>query len=339
MLVLAGDVGGTNARLALVEVAAGRAVLRARAQVAVAEQAGLEGPVSSFLGVHLGGAPAPRACIGVAGTIIGRAARVAGVNMPWTVDAEALERACGLPAVSLINDFHAAARGVELLGPQDVEPVGSLEGRPPEPGHPVAILGAGTGLGQAFNLTLPGGRRLIVPTEGGHRDFAPCDPLQDRLLVWLRGRHGRVSTERVLSGPGLVATYRFLVEAEGRPPCPQVEAVAPAEQGPAITRQALGDGHDGGHPTCVAALEVFVDVYGAEAGNVALTVLATGGVYLAGGIAPTVLTRPDLAARFRRAFDAKGRLRDLLDAIPVWVITNPDLGLLGAAAEAALPPG
>ncbi|MCO5172362.1 MAG: glucokinase [Planctomycetes bacterium] len=333
MLVLAGDVGGTNARLALIDVDGDRATLRARAQVAVAEQAGLEGPVASFLAVHLGGAPAPRACIGVAGTIIGRAASVAGVNMPWTVDAEALERACGLPRVGLINDFYAAARGVELLGPEDVQPVGPSEGRHAEPGHPVAILGAGTGLGQAFSLALPDDRRLIVPTEGGHRDFAPCDPLQDRLLVWLRQRHGRVSTERVLSGPGLVATYRFLVDAEGRPACPEVEGAAPAEQGPRITARALG-GAGAGHPTCVAALETFVDVYGAEAGNVALTVLATGGVYLAGGIAPSILTRPDLAERFRRAFDAKGRLRDLLDRIPVWVITNPDLGLLGAAREA-----
>ncbi|MBX3465750.1 MAG: glucokinase [Planctomycetes bacterium] len=331
MLVLAGDVGGTNARLALVEVAAGRAVLRARAQVAVAEQAGLEGPVSSFLGVHLGGAPAPRACIGVAGTIIGRAASVAGVNMPWTVDAEALERACGLPRVDLINDFHAAARGIELLGPADVLPIGGGEvGRPGEPGHPQAILGAGTGLGQAFILPLPDGRRVIVPTEGGHRDFAPRNPLEDRLLAWLRGHYGRVSTERVLSGPGLVSIYRFLVDAEQLPACEPVEAVAPAEQGPVITAMA------GSHPACMIALDVFVDVYGAEAGNVALTVLATGGVYLAGGIAPTVLAQPASATRFRRTFEDKGRLRGLLETIPVRVITNPDLGLLGAAREATL---
>lgn len=337
MRVLAGDVGGTNARLALVEVEGCRATLRARAQVAVAEQSGLEAPVAAFLAAHaVAGAP-PRACIGIAGTIVGRAARVAGVNMPWTVDAEALERACGLPHVDLINDFHAAARGVELLGPADVhaippsDPAGVIE---PAQGQPMAILGAGTGLGQAFMLPLADGTRRIVPTEGGHRDFAPCDPLQDRLLAWLRTKHGRVSTERVLSGPGLVATYRFLVESEGMPPCPEVDAATGAAQGPEITERGLASAH----PTCVKALETFVDVYGAEAGNVALTVLATGGVYLAGGIAPRVLTRPDMTARFRRAFDAKGRFRDLLDSIPVYVVTNPDLALLGAACEAAQRP-
>jgi glucokinase len=336
MRVLAADVGGTNARLALVDVevvGAGDGALRAativaRTQVAVAEQAGLDGPVSSFLAVHVGGGPAPRACIGIAGTVIGRAARVAGVNMPWTVDAVALERTCGLPRVDLINDFHAAARGTELLAPADLHALGDGA---PLPRSPVAVIGAGTGLGQAFTLPAAGGRRAIVPTEGGHRDFAPRSPLQDRLLAWLRERHGRVSTERVLSGPGLVNIYTFLVEAERRPACEDVAAAQGADQGPAITRRALE-----GHPTCRDALETFVDVYGAEAGNMALTVLATGGVYVAGGIAPVVLTRPELGARFRAAFEDKGRFREFLASIPVWVVKNHDLGLLGAAAEAAL---
>lgn len=337
MLVVAGDVGGTNARLALVEVDGGRATLRARVQVAVAEQAGLEAPLSAFLAAHLHGGPPPRACVGVAGTIVGRAARVAGVNMPWTVDAAALERACGLPRVDLINDFHAAARGVELLGPGDVHAIPPRDPatvRAAPPGQPQAILGAGTGLGQAFMLPLPDGRRRVVPSEGGHRDFAPRDALQDRLLGWLRREHGHVSTERVLSGPGLVATYRFLVQAEGMPASAEVDAAVGAAQAPEITERALA----GAHPTCVKALELFVDVYGAEAGDVALTVLATGGVFLAGGIAPRVLTRPDQTARFRRAFDDKGRFRDLLDGIPVHVVTNPDLALLGAACEAARTP-
>lgn len=330
MRVLAGDVGGTNARLALVDVAGRAGRLVARTQVPVAEHGGLEAPLAAFLAAHLpAGAPRPQACIGIAGTIIGRAARVAGVNMPWTVDADALERACGLPHVELINDFHAAARGVELLGPGDRHPLGggaALEGQPQ------AVIGAGTGLGQAFVLPLDDGRRRIVATEGGHRDFAPRDPLQDRLLQFLRTKHERVSTERVLSGPGLVNIYRFLVDAERLPACPAVEAVPAAEQGPRVTEAALA----GTDATCARALEVFVDVYGAEAGNVALTVLATGGLFLAGGIAPQVLTRPEPAARFRRAFEDKGRFRDLLASVPVWVVTNPDLGLLGAAAEAVL---
>lgn len=328
MRVLAADVGGTNARLALVDVTPGQARLVARVQVAVAEQEGLERPVCDFLDAHLRDQPRPPACIAIAGTVIARAAKVAGVNMPWTVDAERLERACGLPRVDLINDFHAAARGVELLQPSDLTPLG---GGAPLQGQPIAVIGAGTGLGQAFVLPLEDGRRRIVSSEGGHRDFAPRTPLQDRLLAWLRGQHGRVSTERVLSGPGLVATYRFLVEVERLPACAAVDALEGAEVGPQITKEALA----ATHPTCALALETFVDVYGAEAGNVALTVLATGGVYLAGGIAPSVLTRPDMTARFRAAFDDKGRFKDFLDDIPVWVIKNPDLGLLGAAAVAA----
>jgi glucokinase len=178
-------------------------------------------------------------------------------------------------------------------------------------------------------IPLADGRRRIVATEGGHRDFAPHDALQDRLLQFLRTKHGRVSTERVLSGPGLVNIYRFLVDAERLPACAAVEAAS--EPAPRITEQALA----GAHPTCVKALDVFVDVYGAEAGNVALTVLATGGLFLAGGIAPQVLTLPGPAARFRRAFEDKGRFKDFLAGVPVWVVTNKDLGLLGAAAEAA----
>jgi glucokinase len=294
-------------------------------------------PLGAFLAAHAGGAPPARACIGIAGTIVGRAARVAGVNMPWSVDADALERACGLPRVDLVNDFYAAARGVELMGPGDLhaippsDPAGSLEALP---GQPRAILGAGTGLGQALIVPVDPGGWKVVPSEGGHRDFAARTALEDRLLAWLRASYGHVSTERVLSGPGLVNIYRFLVEVEGMPACAEVDAATGAGQGPEITERGLASAH----PTCARALETFVDVYGAEAGNVALTVLATGGVYLAGGIAPRVLTRAETAARFRRAFDDKGRFRDLLDSIPVYVITNPDLALLGAACEAALRP-
>lgn len=335
MRVLAADVGGTNARLALVDVEGDRAVVRARQQVAVAEHTGLAEPVAAFLAAHAGAAPPERACVGVAGTIVGRAAKVAGVNMPWSVDADVLERTCGLPRVDLVNDFYAAARGIELLSPADLHPIppsdpaGSLEALP---GQPRAILGAGTGLGQAFLVPAAGGGWQVVPSEGGHRDFAPRDVREDRLLAWLRARFGRVSTERVLSGPGLVNIYRFLVEVEGMPACAEVDQATGPGQGPEITERGLARTH----PTCVTALEMFVDAYGAEAGNVALTVIATGGVYLAGGIAPRVLVHEDTCARFRRVFDDKGRFRDLLDSIPVYVITNPDLALLGAAREAAL---
>lgn len=326
MRVLAGDIGGTNARLALVDVDGGAARVVAKERVAVAEQEGIEAPIRAFLARH--GGVRPATCLGVAGTIVGRHAEVAGVNMPWRVDAAAVEAACGLPRVELINDFHAAARGVELLAPGDLCALG---GGAPRPGTPRAILGAGTGLGQAFMVPLADGGWRIVSSEGGHRDFGPRTPVQDRLLAALRAQHGRVSTERVLSGPGLVATYRFLVGSEKRPACPAVEAAPATEVGRTISTLGV----EAQDPTCQAALDLFLDVYGAEAGNVALTVVATGGIFIAGGIAPDVLTRPGPGAAFRRSFEDKGRFADLLRSIPVWVVTSPDLGLLGAAAEAS----
>ena len=168
----------------------------------------------------------------------------------------------------------------------------------------------------------------MVSSEGGHRDFAPTDELQGRLLTWLRARHGRVSTERVLSGPGLGAIYAFLVEAEGRPACAAVASLEEAARPPAILAGAGSD------PTCAAAVGLLTDVYGAEAGNLALTVLARGGVFLAGGMAPELLRDEGRAERFRRAFRAKGRFEDLLTSYAVRVVDDPDLGLLGAAAEA-----
>jgi glucokinase len=315
MKVLAGDVGGTNLRLAWVEVLPEEParVLAART-VLVEEHPDLAPAAAAFLET-LPERPR-RACLGVAGTITGRV--LEGVNLPWRIDADALEAELGLERLDLINDFHAAARGVEVLGEAGFR---QLAGQAPDPQAPIAILGAGTGLGQAF--LIPGeGTRLVVPTEGGHRDFAPTSPEQDRLLVYLRERFGRVSTERVLSGPGLSSIYSFLVEAEGREPCAAVEE---AGRDPAAVSGSE-------HPTASSALDLFVDVYGAEAGNLGLTVLARGGVYLAGGIAPRIV-HGARAERFVGAFVAKGRFADYMSELPLRLITEPDLGLLGAARE------
>lgn len=338
MRVLAGDVGGTNLRLALVDVPGGasRPVVVDRLRVSVDEQAGVEAPIRELLGKH--GGIRPPTCIGVAGPIAGGQAQLTGVNMPWTIDARRVSAAVGLPRMTLVNDFHAAARGVEALGPEDLRWIGArgaASALPAGPG-PRAILGAGSGLGQAAMVPAPStaasgaGRWTIVSSEGGHRDFGPRNPLEDRLLVHLRSQHGRVSTERVLSGPGLVAIYRFLV-AEGHPSSAEVEAAEGAAVAPVVSSL----GRAGTHPTCARALAAFVDVYGSEAGNVALTYVATGGVYVAGGIAPDLLVHAPQAAAFRAAFDGKGRFSDLLSRVPVAVVTTQDLGLLGAALEAA----
>ena len=172
-----------------------------------------------------------------------------------------------------------------------------------------------------------------MPTEGGHRGFAPRTEQQDRLLRRLRREHGRVSTERVLSGPGLVALHAFLVEDEGLPRSPEVDAAPPAGRAPVISRRGL----TGDDPACAAALALFVDIYGAEAGDLALSVVAAGGVWVAGGIAPDLLVVPAHAAAFRRAFEDKGRFAAFLREVPVRVVTSPDLGLLGAALESWPP--
>ena len=323
MKVLAGDVGGTNLRLAWVEARPGQPARILESETVLVEDHPDLGPAARAFLERLPERPV-RACLGVAGTITGRV--LEGVNLPWTIDADALEVELGLERLDLINDFHAAARGVEALGPEGQI---HLSGQEPDPQAPIGILGAGTGLGQAFLIPQPGSEpvsRLVVSTEAGHRDFAPCNPLQDRLLIYLRDYFvGRVSTERVLSGPGLSSIYSFLVDAEGRPPCPAVEAAD--RRPPAVTASE--------HPTAGAALDLFVDVYGAEAGNLGLTVLARGGVYLAGGIAPRIV-HGLRAERLARAFVQKGRFSEYLQKLPLRLITDPDLGLLGAAQEALL---
>lgn len=312
MIVFACDVGGTNARLSLVELG-GQPRVVAREVVHVAAHPGLLEPLRAFLATH--DASPARGCVALAGTVQDPR-RVQGLNLPWAVDAEELERECGFQRVRLINDFEAAARGIDALGPGDLL---LLQGQP-DPAARRAVLGAGTGLGQAFLLPGRDGPH-VVSTEGGHRDFAPTSAEQDRLLAHLRGIHGRVSTERVLSGPGLAAIYGFLL-AEGHPACPSVD---PARDRPAAVASSA-------HPTCQRAVDLFVEVYGSEAGNVALTVLATGGVFLAGGIAPKLFgDAPQRQARLRECFAAKGRFRALLEGLPLAIVTQPNLGLLGAA--------
>lgn len=327
MLVLAGDIGGTNLRLALARSEGGRAAFVAQGIVRVADQPDLGSAVNAFLAAHPGARPGV-ACLGVAGTVSDGGARVKGVNLPWEIEARALERASGIPRVVLVNDFHAAARGVEQLREGDwVE----LNPGTPREGAPIAVLGAGTGLGEAFLVPGPRGR-IVLPTEGGHRDFSPKSPLQDRLLAALREKHrGRVSTERVLSGPGLLSIYEFLRDREGMADDPEVLAAwgTPAA-GQAISTRGLRRAH----PTSAAALDLFVDVYGSEAGDVVLTLLALGGVYLAGGIAPDVLVEEEPVRRFNRAYRDKGRLSPLVAATPVRLVVHPQLGLLGAAGEA-----
>ena len=243
-------------------------------------------------------------------------------NLPWELDEGELQTSTGIPRVILLNDFVGLALGVADLPASGL--VTLKRGNIVKHGTK-AIVGAGTGLGEAI-LVWDGAAYVPVASEAGHADFAPQGALQRALSEQLEAELGHVSVERVLSGPGLARIYGFLV-GEGMPASTEVETTT-GEQDPSeiISRLALSRLH----PTCEQALDVFVRIYGAEAGNLALRCLPFGGLYLAGGIAPKI-TDALRAGGFLAAFLAKGRLQGLLESVPVHVVTDPDTPLRGAA--------
>lgn len=322
MKLLAGDVGGTKTILALHE---GGALLR-REVYPSARYASLQALVKEFLGAGAHGIG--RACFGVAGPVSAEKCRA--TNLPWLIDARALEEALEIPRVALVNDFYALSIGIGELSESDLA---TLNDVPADPHGPWVVLGAGTGLGQAVLHEGAGGRREVLSSEGGHTDFGPRNELEIELLRFMLRRHDHVSYERLVSGPGLVAVYEFLRE---RGPAKESQAVREALEadpaGAAAVVSTFGlEGRDG---LCAQALDLFCSIYGAEAGNLALKVVARGGVYVAGGIAPKILKKLQEGA-FMKAFLDKGRLRHVLEATPVRVVLNPEVGLLGAAAIAA----
>ena len=336
MTILVGDVGGTNARFAVVSAHDGALELIAEETLPSGKFPGLEDALAVFIERCPAARTVERACFGLAGPI--RGDRCETTNLPWVVEGAELARTLGLDglgahggagAVELLNDVEAAAWGLVVIGPNGVRPL--AEGRPRAGGNR-ALVAPGTGLGAAV-LFRQGGRYHPFATEGGHTDFAPADELQVELWRYLHRRHGHVSWERVVSGPGLVAIYRFFLERAGeRTPAWLAHEEAEGDAAAAITAQAHGE--DGACELCARTLELFFRLLGAEAGNLALSMLATGGVYLAGGIVSKLL--PELAASgFLDAFNAKGRLRPLLEEIPVRVVVDDRLALWGAAAHAA----
>ncbi|HTG80826.1 MAG TPA: glucokinase [Geobacteraceae bacterium] len=318
MLILAGDIGGTSTRLAYFDTAGDRMALLAEGLYPSREAANLEEIAGRFVAEH--GLAAERACFGIAGPV--RKGRVTTPNLPWSVDAAELGRALGIPEVLLINDLEANAHGIDLLGTEDFA---VLNQGIADPTGTIAVVSAGTGLGEAVAYW-DGGAHRPLPGEGGHADFAPRTELEAELLLYLRSKHGRVSTERVVSGPGLCNIYRFLIDVRHHPETPAVaEEMRRGDPAAAITRAAM----TGECPLCGEVLDLFVSLYGAEAGNVALRSLTTGGVYLGGGIAPKIIERLK-GPGFMLAFTAKGRLSPLLETIPVRVILNDRTALLGA---------
>lgn len=327
MQILAGDIGGTKTHLALFvdERPHGGGLRELRGErLPSAAFADLGEAIRAFL--REGEARAvTAAAFGIAGPVVGDTCRT--TNLPWAIDGAALARDLALPRVRLLNDFHALALGLDLLGPGDLE---ILQEGDVDPRGPRAVIGAGTGLGEAIVVPTASGPRVLA-TEGGHTDFAPRDDLEIGLLRHLIARHGHVSWERVVSGPGLATLLDYLVAAGHTDLAADTRARLASEDPGAVIGELALSGTD---PACVLAVDRFLALYGAEAGNLALKVLPTGGLFVAGGIAPRLLPRLRAGA-FIAALRDKGRMSHLLDRIRVAVVREPRVGLLGAARAAA----
>jgi len=323
-MILAGDIGGTNARLAYFQPQNGHLRLISERVFPSREHSELGEIVTQFL--HDSGTHPEAACFGIAGPV--RNGRVETSNLPWVIEQSRLAKQIELPATLLINDLEASAWGIGALCAADLVPLNQVSG--PAIGNQ-AVIAPGTGLGEA-GLFWDGSRHHVFACEGGHTDFAPQGDLQIELLRFLKARFGHVSYERVLSGPGLVNVYEFLRDAGCGKESSALAAEMQKKDPAAVISGAALDGTD---PLAEKALDIFIAVYGAEASNLALKTMATGGLFLAGGISPKIL--PKLKGPlFIEAFVNKGRLRPLVESIPVQVVTNEKAGLLGAARCAAV---
>jgi glucokinase len=323
-MLLAGDIGGTKTNLAVFSPEAGPRAPLAEAIFSSTDYPSLEAVAREFLAqVDL---DVERASFGVAGPVVAGRARV--TNLPWVIDEAQLREALGLSSVRLLNDLESIANAIPFLEPADLH---TLNEGQPEPGGAMAVIAPGTGLGEAY-LTWDGAHYRAHASEGGHAGFAPANSLEVNLLRYLQGRFEHVSCERVCSGIGIPNIYAFLKDGGSylEPDWLAEQLVASDDPTPVIVNAALD--REEACEICIAALDTFVSILGAEAGNLALKVLSTGGVYLGGGIPPRIL--PVLEqGRFMEAFCDKGRMSDLLARMPVLVILNPKVALLGAACH------
>ncbi len=312
--LLAGDIGGTKTLLRI-DTESGMF----RKSYPSAGYGGLAEMLDEFL-LEAGTREIGAACFALAGPVSGRKVRL--TNLPWEVDADALAARFAISRVMLVNDFEAVGHGIAALQPDDLLTLQA--GEPLRHGTRVAA-GAGTGMGVAW-LAWTGAAYAVHPSEGGHVDFAPVNELQQGLLGYLQQRHGHVSYERIVSGPGLLAIYEYLRDSGRAAPSSRlIQAMDADDAAAAITHFARFEDE----PIARMTEDVFVAVYGAFVGNLALLVLPRGGIYVAGGIAAKisqVLQRGD----FTRAFLDKGRYTGLLESMPLHIVTNPDVGLMGA---------
>jgi glucokinase len=346
-MILVGDIGGTKTHLALYEWTTERIDPLRLETFHSGDYASLEEMLTEFLAP-----PAPplamdqrehaeeedasppvaeaapsieAACFGVAGPVFQNHSRT--TNLPWVVDGPSLSKQFDIRHVQLINDLEAMAYGVLLLRPDELVTLNA--GSPPSHKQAIALIAAGTGLGESI-LFWDGTRYRPMPSEGGHADFAPNSDQEIELLRHVRSQYLHVSYERVISGPGLVAIYEYLRDAKKNEPTWLAEKIKAGDAAAEIAEAGL----KGQAEIAQQALDLFASIYGAEAGNLALKAMAINGVYVGGGIAPKLLAKLK-DGTFMKAFTNKGRYKRLMSQIPVYVVTNQKTGLLGAAAMAA----
>lgn len=317
---LAGDIGGTKTNMGLFQAGERRPIMKVFETYPSREAVDLEDIIRRFLKKH----PVHCACFGMAGPVTD--GRCKTTNLPWAVSADRIKRRFGWTHVDLINDLEATAHAIPLLNRKEVFPLNRAISRK---GKAIALIAPGTGLGQAF-LIFQNGGYVCIPSEGGHSDFAPACEMEVDLWRYLYQRFGHVSVERVLSGPGLFNIYSWLRYTGKYKEAPWLSQRIKNEDPGRIITEAAMDKQD---PLCVQALDIFVSVLGSVAGNLALTGMTTGGVYIGGGISPRILPflKKDL---FMNSFQAKGRFKAMLEKIPIKVILNDSAALLGAAKYA-----
>jgi len=325
-MILAGDIGGTKSNLALLDGKGDRFRVVFNHRYPSHEFTRFEDIIDDFLSRgrdFLSAAPTGRiqaAGFGVAGPVIGRGVRI--TNLSWGIDADALDRQLGTRHIVLLNDLEATGYSLACLAPEDLC---ILNKGLPAPQGTQALIAAGTGLGEAI-LTWNESRYVVGPSEGGHADFAPRTEQEIELLRYLKTLYKFVSFELVVSGRGFLTLHEFLNKRIRHPSFDEHGA----DPAPEITRLGLA----GSCPVCVETLDLFVTLYGAEAGNLALKALARGGVFVAGGIAPKILPKMQ-NGKFFKAFCEKEKFQELLSHIPIHIVLNEEAPLLGAAAEAA----
>jgi glucokinase len=320
LMILAADIGGTKVNLALFRQANDHLEQVDEARFESQKYSGLEDILNEFCQKEhpqIG-----RAAFGIAGPIKEGVCDV--TNLPWVVDVKNLKKQLGLESVWLINDLAAMACAVPFLQDSELEVLqrgqGMEEGR-------VAVIAAGTGLGQAFLIPDGTGRYLLIDSEGGHCDFAPRAELEMELLDFLNQKLGRTSIEQVLSGPGLYNIYQFLIECHSFEEPPWLaQEIKEGDPGEVITQNGL----QGKSPACAKALEMLVSLYGAIAGDLGLQLLTRGGLYIGGGIAPKILPLIK-SGLFMESFYSKGQFKPFMREIPVKVILNEKASLLGLA--------